>query len=284
MSTKIIICYHKTFDIYKNEVLIPLHVGKENSSITINGTLGDNTGENISIKNKSYCELTGLYWLWKNIEADNYGLFHYRRFLDIKNKYKGQTYPSNFDITDWDKENLDSLMENHDIILPQKLKLKVSQYDYYKQRHISKDLDIIKTIIEKKYPNYVTAMQQALNSQWGYFCNMFIMKKDIFNEYCSWLFDILSEAEELIDTTDYDSYQSRVLGFLSERMVNIFIQYKKESSPNLRIKEVNFLIVNPEPVKKINFLIGQYIKFPEKIFFEILGLKFSKKLGVKNGK
>jgi len=282
--SKIIVCYHKESDVFANDCLQPLHVGKAQHLDVLKDMTGDNTGENISHKNSSYCELTGMYWLWKNVDADNYGLFHYRRFLDLKGGYRGQVYPSMINVDDFDSAVVNAVMKNCDMILPKKSKFKISLYDYYKKIHYVRDLEIVKDIIKDKYPDYIPAMDRALNSKKGYFCNMFVMKKDLFNEYCSWLFDVLGEAEKLIDTTDYDSYQSRVLGFLSERMFSIFIQYKKETSPSLKIKEVKTLFINPEPIKKINFIVGQYIKYPDRSYFEILGLKFSKKNGVKNGK
>ena len=283
-NTKIIVCYHKDFNILENEVLLPIHVGKANHPNVLENMQGDNTGDNISHKNDSYCELTGMYWLWKNIKADNYGLFHYRRLLDLKNRYKGENYPSKININDFNSDIINKEMEKFDIILPKLSKFKISLYDYYKRDHHIKDLEIIKNIIREKYPNYEQATEKALNAKEGFFCNMFIMKKEIFNEYCTWLFDILETAETLIDTTDYDSYQKRVLGFLSERMLSIFIEYKKQTCPNLKIREVNTIYLNPEPSFKINFLIGQYIKFPDRHYLELFKIKFLKKAGVKNGK
>ena len=82
MNCKILVCCHKD-DIYVNqEPYLPLQVGKALSDLDL-GLLGDNTGDNISVKNKSYCELTGLYWAWKNLKGiDVIGLCHYRRYFD----------------------------------------------------------------------------------------------------------------------------------------------------------------------------------------------------------
>ena len=276
-KSKIIVCYHKDFPIFKNEVLLPLHVGKEISSNMIKDIETDNTGNNISIKNDSYCELTGLYWLWKNVEAENYGLFHYRRFLDLKNKYntKNFIYPSILNINDWSSRLVDSLMDTYDIILPKKTIFDLNIHDYYKKKHIINDLDIVVDIIKRDYPQYSSACDKALSNNECYFCNMFIMKKDIFNEYCTWLFDILNKAEEKIIYKGRNSYQRRVFGFLSERMLNIFIQYKIDTNPNIRIKEVKTIFIDDEPVKKIFFGIGEYLRFPSKIFFRFANIKFT---------
>lgn len=276
LNTKIIVCYHKPFHLFANEVLLPLHVGKANSSINIDNMIGDNTGDNISFKNGNYCELTGLYWAWKNLEADNYGLFHYRRFLDVMGKYKGQIYPSKIKLSDWSKENLDSLMCEYDVILPTKSKFKISVYERYKKDHIGKDLDAVIDIIKKDYPQYTSAVDKSLHINEEYCCNTFIMKKAIFNEYCEWLFDILGKVEKQTNINKYDAYQSRIYGFLSERMINIFIQFKIESDPNFRIKHVNSLMINLEPKFCIKLGFAEFINYPNKYFIRIFGVKFTK--------
>lgn len=166
-KSKIIVCYHKESDKYENDCLLPLHVGKANHPEILQNMVGDNTGDNISHKNSSYCELTGLYWLWKNIEADNYGLFHYRRFLDIRNKYNSQIYSSKLNVIDFDNTAVNTEISKYDMILPKKLKFKMSVYEQYKKAHFIKDLNIVIDIIKSKYPYYITAMEKALNSSGG---------------------------------------------------------------------------------------------------------------------
>ena len=79
---EIFTCYHKIYDIAKSDVIVPIHVGKALSCVNLN-MQGDDTGDNISVKNRYFCELTALYWAWKNSNADIIGLFHYRRFLNF---------------------------------------------------------------------------------------------------------------------------------------------------------------------------------------------------------
>ena len=72
---------------YKNGNIIPdldcyVHIwAGKNSRIADTKLLGDDTGDNISIKNKYYSELTGIYWIWKNEKSDIVGTSHYRRFF-----------------------------------------------------------------------------------------------------------------------------------------------------------------------------------------------------------
>lgn len=276
-KTKIIVCYHKDSYIFRNDVLLPIHVGKEISANTILDIEKDNTGENISAKNPYYCELTGLYWLWKNVKAENYGLFHYRRFLDIRDKYskKDPLYPSLLHLKDWNGSIIDSQMELYDVILPNKNEFELNMYDYYKRDHVINDFDIVIDIIKKDYPQYINACEKSLNHNKCYFYNMFIMKKNLFNEYCTWLFDILQKAESQIDLKGRDSYQRRAFGFLGERLLNIFVQYKTETNQNIKIKTVNNIFINDDPLKRISFGVGEYIQFPTKKFLRLGNIKFT---------
>lgn len=277
MKSKIIVCYHKKFDIFENNVLIPIQVGRQQAGAILENIKGDNEGDNISSLNSSYCELTGLYWLWKNIEADNYGLFHYRRFMDLKNKYNGQIYPSKINLNDWDSGIIDKIMKKYDLVLPKKTKFNCSLYERYKKDHVIKDFDIILKIINRDYPQYSEAVQRAINKKEEYSCNMFIARKEIFDEYCTWLFDILKKAQQEIDFSSYDLYQKRVFGFLSERMLNIFVEYKILNNPKLKIKHSKAFMINPQPVRRINFILGEYIRYSDRFYVGILGIKYTRK-------
>jgi len=275
-NTKIIVCYHKESEIFETDSLMALHVGKSEHPDVLTNIIGDNTGENISIKNSSYCELTGMYWLWKNIEANNYGLFHYRRFLDIKNKYDKKIAPEEINLNDYNKESFDELMTKFDIIIPKKLVLKENLYEHYKNCHEIKDLDSVINVIKEKYPDYLPATNEVMKDNKGIFCNMFIMKKELFNEYCTWLFDILESVEKQISTSGYNSYQKRVIGFLSERLFSVFVHHKQKSNPKIRIMEAETIFIDPDLIKKIKFLFGNLILYKKGIDLNILGLKIKK--------
>ena len=73
---------HKPFEIPKDPLYVPLQVGSALQEDL--GYLRDDTGDNISEKNRNYCELTGLYWAWKNLESDYIGVAHYRRHFALE--------------------------------------------------------------------------------------------------------------------------------------------------------------------------------------------------------
>ena len=110
---KIIVATHKKYEMPIYSYYLPLHVGKKGKEDL--GYVGDATGENISEKNPFYCELTGIYWAWKNLKADYIGLVHYRRQFKGKNKKEN----SLFDCILSNKE-IDKILNETDIILPKK--------------------------------------------------------------------------------------------------------------------------------------------------------------------
>ena len=82
-NIKILISCHKQSIVPDSEIMLPIEVGADLRSKHIEGYIQDNSGDNISVKNKMYCELTAQYWAWKNLDADYYGFFHYRRYLNF---------------------------------------------------------------------------------------------------------------------------------------------------------------------------------------------------------
>lgn len=278
MNIKVFTCYHKQYDIADGDVIFPIHVGKACSSAKLN-MQGDDTGENISVKNPYYCELTALYWAWKNSDADAIGLFHYRRFLNFKNRKTKWSQ-----ITDLckkfgiDSSHIQPLLMENDIILPQKTKRTLPLYENYDKHHIITDLDLALDILQEDYSDMFPVAQTVLKQQYGYFTNIFIARRDLFNEYCEWIFDILSKIESKIheDVVTRETYQQRVYGFLSERLMSIFIEYKKQTS-DIKIVEVPTIFID-EPRK-----IFESVKTVDKTRWYLFGLQIFKSV-VKDNK
>lgn len=197
----------------------------------------DDSLDNISRKNAYYCELTGLYWLWKNCNDDIIGLVHYRRFF-----YKKWKKINENEVLD--EQTINQTLKKYDIIVPAKSYYTESLKEQYNNNHYKSDLEKTREIISKDYPEYVNAFDKVMKKNTCYAFNMFIMKKELVNEYCKWLFDILFKLEDLIDISSYDEYQRRIYGFLSERLFNVWIiknNYKTKEYPvfNNEEKEVH---------------------------------------------
>lgn len=244
MDVRMYVMTHKRLPELPDSMYIPLQVGKAGKEDF--GYLGDDTGDNISEKNAAYCELTGMYWLWKNMDCDVIGICHYRRYFTRKE-------------IPLDKACIEQLMEKYSIIVPNSACVKDDDvYDHYRKRHYTKDLDTCREVIAEKYPEYVQAFDYSMQTILVSVGNMWITRKSIFDSYCAWLFDILFEVEKRIDTTEYDAYQGRVMGFLSERLFRVWLLMQEEV-----VTEENVKMIAPEDfenAKKRTGLVYQYIK------------------------
>ena len=222
MNCKIYVVSHKAFSPPSNSLYVPIQVGKTFSKMEL-GFLSDDTGNNIAEKNKTYCELTALYWIWKNeVEADILGLCHYRRYFSkfaISNSTR-------FFLNDNDIERL---LKRSDIIVPQKTNLheyNVAQW-YSKCNGRREDLNKTIEVLKAKCPEYISSFQVILDSHMAFYCNIFIMSRDRLNSYCEWLFDILETLETQIDLSDYSAEEARIYGYISEILLNVWVYYNQ---------------------------------------------------------
>ena len=223
-NIKIYVATHKKYDVVDNDIYIPLQVGS-----AINKDLGyqkDSDGENISNKNKSFCELTGLYWIWKNSNAKITGLVHYRRYFFKKIFSNKQS-----NIIDY--EEINDYLKKYDCIVTKKSKIIFGTVEkYYIKKHHKQDYDALRTVIKEQYPDYLNSFEKVSKSNYYYNLNMMICDKKILNSYCKWLFGILFEVEKITDISNYSDYDKRLYGFLSEIMLRVWLEKN-----NLKLKE-----------------------------------------------
>lgn len=241
---KIIVATHKKYWMPEDDMYVPVHVGREGKQDI--GYQGDNAGDNISTKNANYCELTGLYWAWKNLKADYLGLAHYRRHFTVKG-VKGTKEERVIK-----KGQLEKLLEKTDILLPNPRNYYIeTNYSQYVHAHHKEDLDYTRDIIQEKYPKYIKAYDESMKKTTGHRFNMFIMKRDKFDAYCEWLFDILFELERRLDISTYNKNDARVFGFVSERLLDVWIEtngYSYINLPYIFMEKQNWF------VKGLNFV------------------------------
>lgn len=170
----------------------------------------DDQGDNISYKNRQYCELTALYWIWKNDTSRFVGLSHYRRKFII-----GESLIENLLETDVDAFVTVPVLNFADV------------RQQYCADHEKKDWDIMLEAMGALHPEYLDAADRVQNGIYYYAYNMFITRRDVLDAYCSWLFPILSYCEEKIGEKA-DGYQNRYIGFLAERLMTIFFEHNKQ--------------------------------------------------------
>lgn len=273
MNIKILVCCHKNEFWVSNDVYYPIHVGKQNHTNVDLGIPGDNEGDNISNKNNNYCELTGMYWAWKNMTGvDAIGLCHYRRYFDFEDKSIFKNQINHISVKEI-KENtfripksLSTSLTKNIIVLPKK---RVSPYSLklsYCLIHSCEDLRILEDLIKRTQPQkYIAAYERIMrfNNKLSAY-NMFIMKWNVFDEYCKWLFDLLFAYEKCVDITNYTDYQKRIFGFISERLLNVFVE-----ANNLQVTERPVLIVDEENRKPLAGFIYCVHSFLNNLIFKL---------------
>ncbi|WP_267201547.1 DUF4422 domain-containing protein [Limosilactobacillus kribbianus] len=232
MEIKVLVAAHKNYAMPKDELYLPVFVGKAIHPDVNHSFQGDNTGDNISAKNPYYNELTAIYWGWKNLDLDAMGLVHYRRYLSLNHKKSLDAVLSRQQAVD--------LLQDHDIILPPKRRYYIETIEsHYRHSHENEPLDVMTQVIAEKYPEYQASYRKVMKRTWAHMFNMFIMKRGPLNEYCKWMFDVLSEVEKRIDISNYSTYEQRVYGFLSEPLLDVWL----DQHPEYSTTEVNYVFM-----------------------------------------
>ena len=277
MSVKLYTAYHKPSHIISNAAVQPIHVGAVHSPYEMD-MLRDDCGDNISAKNPYFCELTAQYWAWKNdAESSHLGLQHYRRFLHMsyekgmaKKTAHGVPLPGffyGFDVEiGQSAENLQSLCSRFDIIVPERFDVREIGFRTVREQygnaehHFEEDIDIVSEIISQHHPDYEQAYAEALSDTFFYQTNTYLLRRDIFQAYSEWMFDILFRAESYIDASARTQQEARVFGYLSERLFNAFIRKYRQDHPDTTVLEVPLTFVHDtEPLEPV----PEFFEFPD---------------------
>ena len=272
---RIFVSAHKPVDVFDSKFLQPVQVGCALRGDRFTWALHDDEGENISDQNRMYCELTTQYWAWKNVDAPYIGFCHYRRYFDFtdtpheQNAY-GEIMDDRICAETQKRYGLDDAtisrsLEGSDIVTTVVQDIRDylgsgatlrSQYDAADQLHVE-DLDRVIEILVKRHPEYETDARDFLNGHTGCFCNMFIMRNELFNDYCAWLFPLLEEFVDGWDASRCSREGLRTPGHLSERLLNIYLNHLMRTNPSLKVKRLQCVhfqhpdkAINPKPLSE----------------------------------
>lgn len=238
----VVVAMHKPYTTPEDPVYLPMQAGAAlHDSI---GCARDDTDENISGKNAQYCELTALYWAWKNHPSEALGLAHYRRYLaPCHGARRAAT-----------GEELKALLKKQPILLPCKrhywIETNQSQFEH---AHGTRGLQALRKVLESRYPAYVPAFEKTLRQTRGHRFNIFVMRRDLSDAYCEWLFDVLFSAERELEKQG--ALTPRMMGFLSERLLDCWLltnQYRYLELPVYNTESQHW------PSKIWHFLLRKY--------------------------
>lgn len=250
---RIFVTTHKPVDLFDSKVLQPVQVG---AGARMPFCFHDDDGENIADKNPLYCELTTQYWAWKNVDAEYCGFCHYRRYFDFSSKRHEENgwgeimdrYINGESQREYglDDASIRKAVEGYDVITTEFKDLRdfpsggdtpLSHYQSAPRLHFD-DLKHVISILKDMHPDYATDADEFLNGHVSCFCNMYIMRKSLFNDYCAWLFPILERFVNETDMSHYSREALRTPGHLSERLFNIYYKHQMRVDAGWKTKQV----------------------------------------------
>lgn len=294
-NIKIFVGYHKPYQLLDSNIFIPIHLGravalekakdgkssKKDVEWLESNTIGDDTGDNISDKNRYYCELTGIYWIWKHYkeigDPKYVGFMHYRRHfifndevfrsyvpmekherpyakINVGNMYDG--YIDDFGLSD---KNVRQVVEKYDAILPVSCDLRFMGIHSIREDYVKlipgtkeKDLNTLVKVVKKVAPEYSRILEMRLTKPDKRCYQSFVLKKEIFFDYCNFLFRVLSEVEKHVNVSHYSINGKRTMGYLGEILFDTYM-YNLKNNPKLHVKELGMTYLQesglPRPIK-----------------------------------
>lgn len=268
MTAAIYTAYHKPATLVASARIRPIHVGRALARQPLPGMIGDDTGDNISDRNGRYCELTALYWAWKNDRASSHiGLMHYRRLLDFTGEHRAdtvETHIAEVRVADYVARTERWLAENPgvDLVVPFMHHMARAVRANYETRHQQRDLAALEAILRRDHPAYLPHFEAVMEGRGVRLANMFHARRDIADAWCAFLFDVLGQLDAAdVERRYYNAYQSRFLGFMSERLFTVFVRKWMADHPATRLREVN--IVNLSDALVFPYLSDGAFNAPE---------------------
>ena len=223
----IVVATHKKSPMPKDSMYLPLHVGaadkfNEDGTPLDFGYAKDNTGDNISTKNPNFGTQTGIYWAWKNLDSEYKGLVHYRRYFVGSHPDKKDMVGSAITY-----DEIRPMLGKYKIFTPKKRRYFIETlYSHYAHTHDGNHFKVVRKIVKKDCPEYLSAYDKVLNRRWGYMFNMMILQRNLMEDYCSWLFNILFQAFKQMDSTGMSAFDSRFCGRISEILFDVWVENK----------------------------------------------------------
>lgn len=248
MRTAIAVALHRAYWTPDSPLHLPMQAGAACHDDL--GLARDDTGDNISLRNPAFSELTVQYWLWKNHDADVYGLCHYRRYFALK-RFGKRTERI---LT---RPELDKLLETADVIVPRpRVYLIETNYSQYIHAHHAADLDAVRRVIAENHPDFLSDYDRVMKRRWGRRFNMCIMRRAQFHAYSAWLFSVLFEVEKRLDVSAYTGKDARVFGYIAERLMDVWLAHEQ---PRLHSVPVVNLEGQNWPKKIFTFLRRRFV-------------------------
>lgn len=249
VSVDIVVASHKAYKMPSDACYLPLEVGAALREQHVPRFQRDDSGISVSEKNGSYCELTGLYWAWKNLDSDIKGLVHYRRHFEGSGVGKKRQPISRVEI--------ENALESVDLLLPKKRNyLWETNYSHYIHAHTREPLEECRLLLKESWPEYGLSFEDVLARHSAHMFNMMVANRNVFDQYCEWLFSVLIALESRVDLSALQGQEQRVFGYISEILLDTWIGVN-----NVRYVEVDWYNVEGEKwLRKAPLFVYRYVR------------------------
>lgn len=250
---------HKPYPMPKDSCYLPIHVGRalhpELADQMGLRFVGDDTGDSISALNATYCELTALWWLWRNCDSEYKGLVHYRRHLASPDPVRRSAVdPLDRVVTG---EELLAILASSAAVLPRRRRYYVeTMRSHWEHTQPPEQLAEAIRVVAELAPSYSDEFERVLSMRGAHMFNMMVMRAEVFDAYCAWLFPLLMELTSRLDPAAYPPFQARYPGRISELLLDVWIGVHSVPCTELST-------ISPEPVnwpaKVRGFLAAKYL-------------------------
>ena len=228
----IYIATHKRVELPRLKGYRAIQVG--GASDDFPGCLRDDTGDSIADKNAGYCELTALYWVWKNTDDPFKGLAHYRRYFG-RRAFSSRVK----DILAYDA--LIEMLQGRDMLAARPAVYHVSAREQLLMECCTPEtFSRLEAVVEALSPEAMDAFRTFFAGNRASQYNMLLCRRQLFDEYCAWLFPILFSLEDQVDLSGANAYQQRLFGFLGERLMNVWMLHRRLSVKYLPVVSTEY--------------------------------------------
>lgn len=252
----------------KNPLYVNVRCGAvydKRSDKQINGMLGDDTGDNISAKRELLGEYTVQYWAWKNVDADYYGLCHYRRYLSFCDEFKETSQSQGFIVSPklntnaaksfflLDKKKIENIITTNDLVVSPLYDVKNTpifpiakrNYDLWVNNPniliFPEHIELLKSLVRDRFPQYYQSLIDTLESGTHRGFNCYVMKREYFFLMCEFEYAILFELEKVIPLDSFEGATKRTLGYLGEILYGAFISWMQKQ-PSIKYVEKQIVL------------------------------------------
>ncbi|MBO7675673.1 MAG: DUF4422 domain-containing protein [Atopobiaceae bacterium] len=226
-DVRILVASHKPYWMPNDPLYVPICVGAHKNG-PIAGFASDAEGDSIADKNPRYCELTALWWGWRNLDCDALGLVHYRRHFAGSGEKGVLTGPE-----------ARTLLQRAPVIVPKRRRYYIESIaSHYAHTHDGAHLDSLRESVRRVSPHRLDTFDACMRSTSAHMFNMSVMRNEVLHPYCGWLFDVLEDVEGRIDLTEASAFQERCIGRLGELLLDVWLRSEDVAYVELAVREL----------------------------------------------